>query len=64
MIKTTTPEPAPTVPGPDRAATLKVIARRVRLIGSRRSPATRAIYNEAAAILEKEVRKHGSTPKN
>jgi len=71
MTKTTTPKAAtPTpkaatpTPGPDRAATMKVIARRVRLIGSRRSPALRAVYNEAAAILEKEVRKHGSTPKN
>ena len=71
MTKTTTPKaatPAPKAaapaPGPDRAATLKVIARRIRLIGSRRAPATRALYNEAAAILEQEVRKHGKTPKN
>lgn len=54
-----------TKPAPDRAATLKVIAGRVRLIGSRRSsPAMRAIYNEAAAILDREAKKHGSTTKN
>ncbi|MDP2319156.1 MAG: hypothetical protein Q8O42_07465 [Acidobacteriota bacterium] len=58
------PSTKPIAPGPDRADTFKTIAARVRLIGGRRSPAWRALYNEAAAILEKEVRKHGSTPKN
>jgi hypothetical protein len=49
---------------PDRAATMKVIAGRVRLIGSRRAPATRAIYNDVAAMIEKELKKHASPAKN
>ena len=49
---------------PDRAATMKVIAGRVRLIGSRRSSATRAIYNEVAAMIEKESKKHATPTKN
>ena len=49
---------------PDRAATMKVIARRVRLIGSRRATPTRAIYNEVAALIEKELKKHASPTKN
>lgn len=57
--KTTTTKAAP-----DRAATLRTIAGRIRLIGSRRSPATRALYNEAAAILDKEAKKHGSKTSN
>ena len=51
-------------PAPDRAATFKTIAGRVRLIGSRRSPATRAIYNEVAALIEKELKKHATPTKN
>jgi hypothetical protein len=49
---------------PDRAATMKVIAGRVRLIGSRRGPATRAIYNEVAALIEKELKKHAAKTTN
>jgi hypothetical protein len=64
QTSTKAPSTKPDTVGPDRAETFKTIAARVRLIGSRRSPAWRALYNEAAAILEKEVRKHGSTPKN
>ena len=59
MSKTTSTKVAP-----DRAATMKVIAGRVRLIGSRRAPATRAIYNEVAALIEKELKKHASPTKN
>jgi TnpA family transposase len=59
MTKQNTPKAAP-----DRAATMKVIAGRVRLIGSRRAPATRAIYNDVAALIEKEMKKHASPTKN
>jgi hypothetical protein len=59
MSKTTTTKAAP-----DRAATFKTIAGRVRLIGSRRAPATRAIYNEVAAMIEKEAKKHAAKTTN
>lgn len=62
--QTPTKAPTPAPAGPDRAETFKTIAGRIRLIGGRRSAALRAVYNEAAAILEQEVRKHGKTPKN
>lgn len=57
-------KPTTTKAAPDRGATMKVIAGRVRLIGSRRAPATRAIYNEVAAMIEKELKKHASPTKN
>lgn len=57
-------KPTTTKAAPDRAATMKVIAGRVRLIGSRRGAPTRAIYNEVAALIEKELKKHASPTKN
>lgn len=50
------PAPAPAPAGPDRADTFKTIAGRIRLIGKRRSPALRAVYAEAAAIIEKAAK--------
>jgi hypothetical protein len=59
MSKQTSPK-APTAKpepiGPNRADTFKTIAGRIRLIGRRRSPALRAVYNEAAALIEKAAK--------
>lgn len=46
----------PAAAGPNRADTFKTIAGRIRLIGKRRSPALRAVYAEAAAIIEKAAK--------
>lgn len=59
MTKTTTPKaatPKAAPAAPDRADAFKVIAGRIRLIGKRRSPALRAVYNEAAQIIERAAK--------
>ena len=46
----------PEATGPDRAETFKTIAGRIKLIGKRRSPALRAVYNEAAQLIERAAK--------
>ena len=41
---------------PDRADTFRTIAGRIKLIGKRRSPPLRAVYNEAAQIIERAAK--------
>lgn len=41
---------------PDRAKVFKTIAGRIRLISKKRSPALRAVYAEAAALIEKAAK--------
>ena len=56
-VEQPTPKSAkPEATGPNRAAVYKTVAGRVRLIGKRRSPALRSVYNEIATLIEKAAK--------
>ena len=52
----TTQAQRPELPQFNPRETFKTIAGRIRLIGKRRSPTLRAIYNEAAQIIERAAK--------